>query len=56
MPDRPDPLTLDDQALRALGHAVVDIVADHWAEQRKPAPVRVSAPEDLRERLARPAP
>ena len=47
---------LSDAELRALGHRVVDLIADHWATVGDHPPIRVGDPAELRERLAEPVP
>jgi aromatic-L-amino-acid/L-tryptophan decarboxylase len=47
---------LSDAELRALGHQVVDLIADHWATVGDDPPIRVGDPAELRERLAEPVP
>jgi glutamate/tyrosine decarboxylase-like PLP-dependent enzyme len=51
-----EPVRLSDADLRALGHRVVDLIADHWQSIRDVPPIRVGEPAALRGRLAGPAP
>jgi glutamate/tyrosine decarboxylase-like PLP-dependent enzyme len=51
-----DPVRLSDAELRALGHRVVDLIADHWAQVSAEPPIRVGDPAQLRERLGEPLP
>jgi len=50
------PLTVPAAELREVGHLVVDLLVDHWRELETITPVRVGNPDELRERLAGPAP
>jgi aromatic-L-amino-acid/L-tryptophan decarboxylase len=50
------PVRLSDSDLRALGHRIVDLIADHWESVGSEPPIRVGDPAALRERLREPAP
>jgi aromatic-L-amino-acid decarboxylase len=52
----PPPVRLSDADLRALGHRVVDLIADHWKAIGSVPPIRVGEPAALAERLHEPAP
>jgi glutamate/tyrosine decarboxylase-like PLP-dependent enzyme len=52
----PAPARLSPTDLRALGHRVVDLIADHWDGIGTLPPIRVGDPAELRERLEQPAP
>jgi glutamate/tyrosine decarboxylase-like PLP-dependent enzyme len=51
-----DPVRLSDADLRALGHRVVDLIADHWQSVATAPPIRVGDPAALRDRLGERAP
>ena len=53
---QPAPVRLSDTELRALGHRVVDLIADHWKSVAAAPPIRVGNPGELRNRLEEPAP
>jgi glutamate/tyrosine decarboxylase-like PLP-dependent enzyme len=42
--------------VRALGHRIVDLIADHWAEVTHEPPVQIGDPATLRQRLNEPPP
>jgi glutamate/tyrosine decarboxylase-like PLP-dependent enzyme len=53
---QPTPVRLSDAELRALGHRIVDLIADHWAGVSERPPITVGDPDALRARLAEPLP
>ena len=53
---QPAQARLSDPELRALGHRVVDLIADHWESVAAAPPIRVGNPGELRNRLEEPAP
>jgi aromatic-L-amino-acid decarboxylase len=54
--DKPAPVRLPDADIRALGHRVVDLIADHWEAIGTAPPIRVGGAAELRHPLAEPAP
>ena len=50
------PLTLEPEALRRLGHRVVDAIVDHWERIGEQPPIRTGDAAELRARLHAPPP